>query len=140
MYWCRRLFSGYLLHKETAKDYIYRYINYQFSPDFAPSLDSEFIYAISILVVLHNCLAILLWPISFTLPSGLRAAGDVRFTMFISIGSVFIFRISFAYILGVVFHLGVIGIWLAMGIDWTVRSIIYIVRFKSGRWKNFKVI
>lgn len=93
-----------------------------------------------ILVVIHNCLAIILWPVSFTLPSGLRAAGDVRFTMIVSIGCMFIFRISFAYILGIGFHLGVIGIWLAMGIDWTVRSIVYIARFKRGKWKNFQVI
>ena len=93
-----------------------------------------------LLVVIHNCLAIFLWPISFTLPSALRAAGDVKFTMLMSIGSMFLFRISFAYLLGVIFQLGVIGIWLAMGIDWTVRSIIYITRFKSGRWKEFKVI
>lgn len=93
-----------------------------------------------ILVVIHNCFAILLWPVSFTLSSGLRGAGDVRFTMIVSIGSMFIFRLSFAYLLGVVFHLGVIGVWLAMGIDWTFRSIIYVVRFKRGKWKEIKVI
>lgn len=93
-----------------------------------------------ILVAIHNGLAILLWPISFTLPSGLRAAGDVRFTMLFSIGSMFIFRLTFAYILGIGFHLGAIGIWLAMGIDWIVRSGVYSVRFRSGRWKSFRVV
>lgn len=93
-----------------------------------------------ILVVIHNCFAILLWPVSFTLSYGLRAAGDVRFPMIISIISMFAFRISFAYILGVVFHMGVIGIWIAMGIDWTFRSIVFVDRFKRGQWKNFQVI
>lgn len=93
-----------------------------------------------ILVVIHNCFAILLWPVSFTLSYGLRAAGDVRFPMIISIISMFVFRISFAYILGVVFHMGVIGIWIAMGIDWTFRSIVFVDRFRRGQWKNFQVI
>lgn len=92
------------------------------------------------LVVIHNCFAILLWPISFTLSFALRAAGDVRFPMIVSITSMFAFRISFAYILGVVFHMGVIGVWIAMGIDWMFRSIVYIARFRSGKWKNFQVI
>jgi putative MATE family efflux protein len=92
------------------------------------------------LVVIHNCFAILLWPISFTLANALRAAGDVRFTMVISISSMFIFRITVAYILGVIFHMGVIGVWIAMGIDWTVRAIVYIIRFKRGTWKNFRII
>lgn len=93
-----------------------------------------------ILVIIHNCFAILLWPVSFTLSNGLRAAGDVRFTMIISISSMFILRISLGYILGIIFNLGVIGIWIAMGGDWLLRSIIYIVRFKGGKWKKFKVI
>jgi Na+-driven multidrug efflux pump len=82
----------------------------------------------------------LIWPISFTLANALRAAGDVRFTMVISISSMFIFRISVAYVLGVIFHMGVIGIWIAMGIDWMFRAIVYIARYKGGKWKNFQVI
>lgn len=95
---------------------------------------------IYILVVIHNIVAIFLWPVSFTLSNGLRAAGDVRYTMYIAIGSMFFFRLTFAYILGVIFQLGVIGVWIAMCIDWTFRSIIYLVRFKRGRWKSFRVI
>jgi putative MATE family efflux protein len=93
-----------------------------------------------ILVVIHNCFAIFLWPVAFTLSNGLRAAGDVRFTMSVSIISMFVFRLIFAYILGVVFHMGVIGIWTAMGIDWTFRFIVYIARFKGDKWKSFQVI
>lgn len=93
-----------------------------------------------ILVVIHNCFAIFLWPISFTFSNALRAAGDVRFTMIVSIGCMFILRIALGYILAVVFNMGVIGIWVAMGFDWGLRAIIYIARYKSGKWKNFKVI
>jgi putative MATE family efflux protein len=104
------------------------------------TLSAEVTQLTYILVMIHNCFAIILWPISFTLPNGLRAAGDVRFTMIISISSMFILRISFGYILGIVFQMGVIGVWVAMGADWMLRSIVYIARFKSGRWKNFKVV
>ncbi len=104
------------------------------------NLNAEVRQLTYILVVIHNCFAIFLWPTSFTLPNALRAAGDVRFTMVISVSSLFIFRITFAYILGVIFQMGVIGIWIAMGIDWTFRAIVYTIRFKSGKWKNFQVI
>ncbi|GFZ30161.1 MATE family multidrug exporter [Clostridium zeae] len=104
------------------------------------TLSSEVHHLTYILVIIHNCFAIFLWPVAFTLPNGLRAAGDVRFTMIVSIGSMFVLRLALGYVLGIVFNMGVIGIWLAMGFDWLLRSIIYIVRFKSGRWKEFKVI
>jgi putative MATE family efflux protein len=104
------------------------------------TLSEEVRHLTYILVVIHNCFAIFLWPTSFTLSNGLRAAGDVRFTMIISIGSMFILRIALGYILAIVFDMGVIGIWIAMGFDWMLRSAIYIARFKSGRWKEFRVI
>ncbi|WP_338331191.1 hypothetical protein [Clostridium butyricum] len=42
--------------------------------------------------------------------------------------------------MGIIFNLGVIGVWLAMGADWALRSIIYVLRFKNGKWREFKVI
>lgn len=104
------------------------------------TLSAEVTHLTYILVIIHNCFAIILWPLSFTLPSSLRASGDVRFTMVVSISSMFILRISFGYILGIVFNLGVIGVWLAMGADWMLRSIIYVLRFKNGKWRSFQVI
>lgn len=79
------------------------------------TLSAEVTNLTYILVIIHNCLAIIFWPLSFTLPNSLRASGDVRFTMIVSISSMFILRISFGYILGIIFNLGVIGVWLAMG-------------------------
>lgn len=104
------------------------------------TLSEEVRHLTYILVVIHNIFAIFLWPLSFTFSNGLRASGDVRFTMIISIGSMFILRIALGYILGVSFSMGVIGIWIAMGADWLLRSIVYIARFRSGKWKNFQVI
>ena len=67
---------------------------------------------------------------------GLRAAGDVRFTMGISVLSMWIFRIGFSYLLASVFHLGLMGVWFAMFIDWFVRTILFVWRFLSNRWKG----
>ena len=104
------------------------------------TLSPEVHRLIYILVVIHNGFAIFLWPISFTFSNALRAAGDVRYTMIVSIGSMFILRIALGYTLGVVFDMGVVGIWVAMGFDWALRAVIYIARYKSGKWKNFNVI
>lgn len=93
-----------------------------------------------ILIVIHNTMAIFIWPISFTLPSALRAAGDARFPMMTSILSMLIFRITFGYILGVILGMGVVGVWLAMCIDWFVRSLVFTNRFYSNKWTSFRVI
>ena len=64
----------------------------------------------------------------------------MRFTMAVSIASMFLLRILCAYILGLFFQMGIIGIWIAMGLDWALRSAVFLARFKSGRWRNFQVI
>lgn len=93
-----------------------------------------------ILVCIHNGCAILLWPTSFTMPNALRASGDVRFTMVVSVASMFIFRIGFSVVLGINFGLGAIGVWIAMVLDWICRVSFYVWRFCSKKWLNFKVI
>ncbi|MDO5520703.1 MAG: MATE family efflux transporter [bacterium] len=89
-----------------------------------------------ILILIHNGMAILLWPASFTLPNALRACNDVRFAMFLSIFSMFMFRILFSYILGVNLGMGAIGVWLAMLMDWIFRSSLFVWRFASGKWRK----
>ena len=93
-----------------------------------------------ILVFIHNGFGMLLWPVSFTLSYSLRAAGDVKFTMVVSIFSMFAFRILFSVILGSWMGMGAVGVWLAMVLDWIFRSILFIWRFRSGKWKNFHLI
>jgi putative MATE family efflux protein len=82
----------------------------------------------------------LFWSASFILPSGLKGAGDVKYTLTVSAGSMWLFRITFGYILGVYFKLGVLGIWLGMYMDWIVRSIAFYIRFKSCRWQDHVVV
>lgn len=87
------------------------------------------------LVMIHNGVAILLWPASFVLPNMLRACNDVRFTMALSIFSMFAFRIGFSYILGVQMGMGAIGVWIAMVFDWIFRVCCFVGRYLRGRWK-----
>lgn len=88
------------------------------------------------LIWIHNGMAIFLWPASFTLPNALRACNDVKYAMFISIFSMFMFRILFSYILGSYLGMGAIGVWLAMLMDWTFRVCCFVFRFASGAWKR----
>ena len=87
-----------------------------------------------ILVMIHNGMAMFLWPASFVLPNMLRACNDVRFTMVLSIFSMFMFRIGFSYIIGVNMGYGAIGVWIAMVLDWIFRVICFVSRYLSGHW------
>ena len=93
-----------------------------------------------LLIIIHNGFAVFLWPASFTLPNVLRAGGDVRFPMVISVTSMIVFRIVFSLILGVGCSMGAIGVWIAMVLDWIFRSTNFYIRFKQGKWKTIKVI
>ena len=93
-----------------------------------------------ILVWIHNGFAVLMWPTSFTLSNALRAAVDVKFTMFVAIFSMCVFRLVFSVILGIYYDMGAIGVWIAMVMDWIFRVIMHIWRFRSRKWLTFKVI
>lgn len=88
----------------------------------------------------HSVSACLIWPVSFTVPSALRAAGDAKVTMVISLASMWIFRIIFSYVLGGWLGLGVLGVWIAMVIDWCVRAVCMTLRYKAGKWKQIHSI
>ena len=77
---------------------------------------------------------------SFAVASALRGKGDTKFVMVFASLSMFLFRIGAAYIFVHVFKLGVIGTWVAMVSDWMIRSIIFFIRYKGGKWKQNKVI
>lgn len=78
--------------------------------------------------------SIFIWPLSFTFPNMLRACGDVMYTMVVGVGSMWVFRICAAFFIGGYLGLGVLGVWIAMVLDWVVRSICFIIRYKSGKW------
>jgi len=91
-------------------------------------------------VLIVNSLCIPIWSISFVLPSGLKGAGDVKYTLVTTIIGMWLFRITLGYLLGVVFKFGLVGVWLGMVIDWVVRGSLYYIRFKKGKWKRNIVI
>lgn len=80
-----------------------------------------------------------LWPLAFTVPNVLRAAGDARFTMIISIASMWVFRVGSCYLFSYL-GFGLQGVWIAMYCDWACRGLCFIIRFARGKWKNIKVI
>lgn len=70
----------------------------------------------------------------------LRAAGDVKYTMYVSIFSTIGCRVVFSILFGVCLDLGVIGIAFAMCLDWMIRAAFFWIRFRRGKWKEFRVI
>ena len=82
----------------------------------------------------------LFWPPAFTIPNYLRAAGDAKYTMVVSIISMWLFRVVLSRILGVNLGLGFIGVLWGMFIDWYFRGICFIVRFAKGEWKKKTVV
>lgn len=89
------------------------------------------------LMLYHSICCMIIHPLAFCLTNGLRAAGDVRFTMVVSICSMWICRIVLAYVLSLHLGLGLMGIWIAMTIDWLVRAIFFSLRVLRGKWRRF---
>lgn len=87
-------------------------------------------------ITYHAIMAIFAWLPSFSLPNTFRAAGDVMMPMTVAIASMWIFRLGFAYLLGIYMGLGLMGVWIAMTIDWIFRSVCFGVRFKGHRWEK----
>lgn len=86
------------------------------------------------IALLHGISCVLIWPPSFALPNALRAADDVKFAMCTTMASMFICRVAMSYVLGRGLGLGVLGVWIAMIMDWVVRGAIYSWRLFSGGW------
>lgn len=81
-----------------------------------------------------------IWTLAFTLPNGMRAAGDVRFTATVSALSMWLFRVCGSWVLCRVFGVGLIGVWIAWFCDWGCRLIIYVLRYHSGKWLDKQVL
>lgn len=92
------------------------------------------------LILIHNIFNAGFYPVSGALSSGLRAAGDVKFTMFVSLFSTVICRVVLSIVFGIWLNLGVIGVALAMCADWGIRTVFFGFRYCSQKWKQFHVI
>ena len=92
------------------------------------------------IMVWFNIVSLFVWPSSFTLPNILRAAGDARFTMTVSIVSMWAFRVGFCYLAVLCFGGGLLSIWMGMYLDWVFRSLCFYLRFRRGSWLEQSVI
>lgn len=87
-------------------------------------------------IIFYGICASLIWPLSFTLPNSLRASNDVRYTMIVGVGSMWIVRIGFGIILSKYLNMGMFGVWVAMIIDWVVRTMFFVTRHRGNKWGN----
>lgn len=76
----------------------------------------------------------LVWVGAFGLPYGLRAAGDVKFSMIVSVSTMWGCRVALCIFLVKEFHLGLTAVWVGIFADWIVRAVVFSVRFVSGKW------
>ena len=80
------------------------------------------------------------WVLSFVPAYGLRAAGDVKFSMILSCCTMWLFRVSLCIFLARVFGMGPMAVWIGMFTDWTIRAVMFTWRFYSKRWLKHQVI
>ncbi len=80
------------------------------------------------------------WVPSFIPVYGMRAAGDVRFSMLVSTISMWLCRVSLCIFLVKVLDFGPMAVWIGMFTDWGIRGVIFTFRFYSKKWLAHKVI
>jgi len=88
------------------------------------------------LILSYSVVCVIVWPLSFSFPNTLRAAGDTRFVMAISVASMWMFRLVLGVLLAKQFAMGLAGVWIAMYVDWVVRAVLFLLRYRSGKWKE----
>lgn len=101
---------------------------------------SEIVDDIFWVTVINAVAQIPLWALSFILPSGLRAAGDSKFTSITSMLSMWLFRVVLGYVLGITLGFGIIGVWAAMNCEWGVRGLVFLWRYRGQKWYAHKLV
>lgn len=81
-----------------------------------------------------------IWPISNIVPSALRAAGDAKFTSFVSLGCMWLFRVVMGYVMGIMLGWDIYGVWIAMVLEWGIRGVIFSIRKRGTKWYAHKLI
>ena len=104
------------------------------------SISQETAALVVVLVLINNIFNGLAYPFAGPLGNGLRAAGDIRFTMVVSVTLTVAARLFFSWFFGIWLNLGVVGIAWGMSIDLVIRGAIFIARFKSQKWTRFRLI
>ncbi len=100
------------------------------------SLSQEAAHTAEQMMLWHSLFCAIFWPAAFTMPNGLRAANDVRFTMIVSVVSMWLCRICLGYVFGTMMGLGALGTWFAMFADWIFRIFFFAYRLHSNKWQH----
>jgi len=72
----------------------------------------------------------------FTLSGSLRGAGDTRWPLYASVLGTYAVRLPLSFLLGYTLSLGLVGVWVALPVEYYLRSVIVAQRFNSGAWKG----
>jgi putative MATE family efflux protein len=104
------------------------------------ALSAQTAHLVLILVLINNIFNGLAYPYAGPLGSGLRAAGDVKFTMIVSVSLTIAARLFFSILLGIWMDLGVIGVAFGMSIDLVFRGAVFYIRYKKQTWTKFHLI
>ena len=80
------------------------------------------------------------WTFSFIPAYGMRAAGDVKFSMIVSTCTMWFLRVALCIFLAKVYHMGPMAVWIGMFSDWALRGLIFGLRYISGKWLDKQVI
>lgn len=74
--------------------------------------------------------------VNLVLVNGLRAMGDVNFPLYIGLFSMWFFAVGFSFLLGIPLGLGLLGVWIALGLDEVFRAV-----GMAARWRrNFQSV
>lgn len=101
--------------------------------------DRAYGITVQLLVTFAFC-SVMIWPLSFVLPNVLRAAGDAKYTMGVSVFSMWVFRVASSYFFAGTLKLGVLGVWIGMYVDWGFRTLLFVGRYQRGKWLEKRVV
>lgn len=130
-------YPGELLKITLLLSSAWNFVVFLFTPLFLRfyALESQTKQLVIWLVLIHNIFNAVAFPFSGALSNGLRAAGDVKFTMYVSVLSTIAGRLFLSYLLGIALHMGVIGIAVAMVCDRVIRAG-FLKKYRDLRFGN----
>ncbi|MBQ9544484.1 MAG: MATE family efflux transporter [Clostridia bacterium] len=92
------------------------------------------------LAIPYMLAGIIFWTLSYTAPHALRACGDVKYCMMLSSVSLWGVRVALAFVIFYFIRRDIYAVWIASYADWAFRSVSNLIRFKSQKWLEKKVI
>lgn len=103
----------------------------------APQETLSIIYALLVIAIIPMPF---FWSISNIMPCVLRSAGDATYTSVVSLITMWIIRVGLGYVFAITLGWGVYGVWISMGVEWAVRTVIFYLRYRSDVWLTKKTI